>query len=258
MKFVKISPPGTFCTNEALRDFLRQAKPASFIEIGCGDGERSKLLCAMGMKGAGIDFSPGAISASANTMRPEIANGKFALINDDVMNLRAPLAPSDLALSCMVMEHVEDDAGFVRRLCELVVPGGFVAVFVPGRKDHWSFEDTTVGHFRRYDRDDLKRTLEAGGIKDVEIWSVAVPTVNLLFKLSDWLVRRSAEAAKVTQDQRAQTETSGLRDIPWKTVFPFWVRLILNRITLYPLFVIQRLFYRTNYGLILLGFGKVA
>src|SRR3954463_132808 len=170
MEFVKISPPGTFCTNEALRDFLRRARSASFVEIGCGDGERSKLLCAMGLKGLGIDFLSAAISASAETLKAEIAGGQFALIDGDVMNLKTVVEPSDMALSCMVMEHVEDDTDFVRRLCRLVTPGGFVAVFVPGRKDHWSFEDTTVGHFRRYDRDDLKRTLEAGGLKDVEIW----------------------------------------------------------------------------------------
>ena len=65
-------------------------------------------------------------------------------------------------------------------------------------------------------------------MRDVEIWSVAVPTVNILFRLSDWLVRRSAEAAKIGQSQREQTQTSGLRDIPWKTVFPSWVGVILK------------------------------
>jgi len=257
MKFVKISPPGTFCTDEALRDLIRRARPSNFVEIGCGDGERSKLLCDMGMTGVGIDFSPLAITTSAKMLAPEVAGGRYSLIGDDFMNLKQAIAPSDMALSCMVMEHVEDDVGFVRRLCSLVKPGGVVAVFVPGREDHWSFEDTTVGHLRRYECENLKQVLEAGGVRDVEIWSVAVPTVNLLFRLSDWLVKRSAESAKVTQSQREQTETSGLRDIPWKTVFPSWVGLLLNRITLYPLFVIQRLFYPTRFGLILLGFGRV-
>jgi len=40
-------------------------------------------------------------------------------------------------------------------------------------------------------------------------------------------------------------------------VFPCWVRLILNRITLYPLFVIQRWFYRTGLGLVMMGTGRV-
>ena len=157
----------------------------------------------------------------------------------------------------MVMEHVEDDVGFVRKVSKLVHPGGYVAICVPGRRDHWSFEDETVGHLRRYDRTDLQQVLEAGGLRDVQIWSVAVPTANVLFRISDWLVRHSNEAKKVGLSQREQTETSGLREIPWKTVFPSWIKLILNRYTLYPLFLIQRLFYRTGLGVTMLGFGRV-
>ena len=56
---------------------------------------------------------------------------------------------------------------------------------------------------------------------------------------------------------REQTELSGIREIPFKTVFPAWFRLILNRVTLYPLFILQRLFYRTNLGLTLLAVGRV-
>jgi hypothetical protein len=110
---------------------------------------------------------------------------------------------------------------------------------------------------RRYDRRDLEQVLEAGGLRDVQIWSVAVPTANILFRISAWLVRHSKEAKKVGLSQREQTETSGLREIPWKTVFPSWIQIILNRYTLYPLFLIQRLFYGTGLGVIMLGFGRV-
>ena len=40
-------------------------------------------------------------------------------------------------------------------------------------------------------------------------------------------------------------------------MFPSWVRIILNRTTLYPLFVIQRLFYRTGLGLVMMGIGRI-
>ena len=157
----------------------------------------------------------------------------------------------------MVMEHVEDDVGFVRTLSKLVRAGGYLAICVPGRKDHWSFEDETVGHLRRYDREDLRRVLEAGGLREVEIWSVAVPIANILFRVGDWLLRRSDEAKKTALSQRAQTETSGLQEIPWKTMFPRWVKLVLNRYTLYPVLALQRLFYRSDLGITMLGFGRV-
>lgn len=257
MKFVKIDPPGTFCSYEALRDVVKKTKARSFVDVGCGGGDMSKLLCSFGMAGTGIDFSPLAIEKSKQTLREEIETGRFTLIEGDATALGRDVLPCDLGVSFMVMEHIEDDIGFVRTLSKLVRPSGYLVIGVPGRKDHWSFEDETVGHLRRYDREDLQRVLEAGGLNEVEIWSVAVPIANILFRTGNWLVRRSGDAKKIGLSQREQTETSGLQEIPWKTTFPPWVKIVLNRYTLYPLLLLQRLFYRSGLGVTMLGFGRV-
>src|ERR1019366_5195988 len=191
MKFIKIDPPGTFCTNEALRDLVKRARPGSFVDVGCGGGDISKMLCSIGMRGAGIDFSPLAIATTSERLREEIASGRYALIEADATETDCALPQSDLGISYMVMEHVEDDVDFVKKLATLVRPQGMLAICVPGRKDCWTFEDETVGHLRRYDREDLRRVLEAGGLQDVEIWSVAVPVANVLLRLGTWLVRNS-------------------------------------------------------------------
>ena len=100
--------------------------------------------------------------------------------------------------------------------------------------------------------------MRKANLSQVSVWSVGVPTVNMLFNLSLWMVARSSETAKMGLSQREQTETSGIREIRWKTVFPSWVRMILNRTTLYPLFVIQRVFYRTGLGVVMMGMGRVS
>jgi 2-polyprenyl-3-methyl-5-hydroxy-6-metoxy-1,4-benzoquinol methylase len=258
MRYVKLDPPGTLCTYAALRDMVARTKPVSFIDIGCGAGNFSKFLCSIGLRGAGIDFSPLALETSKVTLRDEIVAGRFALIEGDATNLDAQTVPrADIGVSVMVMEHVENDTEFVRRISMFVQPGGYLAICVPGRRDCWSFEDETVGHLRRYDRDDLYRVLNAGGLLDVEVWSVAVPVANILLRLGSWLIRNSDEAQKVQLSQREQTEASGVRDIRWKTVFPQWCRVLLNQYTLSPLFLIQRLFYASDLGVTMLGFGRV-
>jgi SAM-dependent methyltransferase len=257
MRLVKIDPPGTLCRYESLRDVVKKAKPRSFVDIGCGSGEVSKLLCSLGMTGTGIDFSRPAIEKSGQTLRHEIEAGAYVLIEGDATALGRELPRSDMGVSFMVMEHVEDDVEFVRAASNLVRPGGHLVFCVPGRKDRWSFEDETVGHLRRYERADLQRVLEAGGLRDIEIWSVAVPVVNILHRLGERLVRHSDEAKKVGLSRRAMTETSGMQEVPWKTMFPPYVKLVLNRYTLYPLFVVQRLFYSTGLGVNLLGIGRV-
>jgi len=163
----------------------------------------------------------------------------------------------DLVLSLMVMEHLEDDLAFAGRLSARLNPGGHLIIGVPGRRDRWSIEDETVGHWRRYEREDLSRVLEGAGLRKVEVWSVAVPVANLLFHAGNLLLRLSGEGAKRNSLSRhAQTEQSGIREIPLKTMFPPVFRYVLNRYTMAPLFVLQRLFYRTNRGLTLIGFGE--
>jgi SAM-dependent methyltransferase len=258
MKFVKIDPPGTFCTQEALRDALKDRGGKTFLDVGCGGGHLSKLLCDAGLTGIGVDFSKRALEIAKDTLAPYIQKDQYRLQLGDVHDLPPDFAKVDLAISYMVMEHVEDDVGFLETIAKFVKPGGNMIIAVPGRRDCWSLEDETVGHIRRYDRCDLDAVLRKANLSQVSVWSIGVPTINMLFNISLRMVKRSAaETTKVVLSQREQTETSGIRDIPWKTVFPPWVKVILNRITLYPLFVIQRLFYRTGLGVVMMGMGRV-
>jgi SAM-dependent methyltransferase len=257
MKFVKIDPPGTFCTQEALRDALKRCSGQTFLDVGCGGGDLSKLMCDSGLTGIGVDFSERAIAIAKDALSSHIDSGRYKLQLSDLHELPADFAKVDIAISYMVMEHVEDDVGFIQKIAEYVRPGGNIILAVPGRRDRWSLEDETVGHFRRYDRGDLEAVLRKANLSKVLVWSIGVPTINMLFNVSLWLVAHSSEATKVEQSQREQTETSGIRDIPWKTVFPSCMRIILNRKTLYPLFLIQKMFYRTGLGVVMMGMGRV-
>jgi SAM-dependent methyltransferase len=258
MKLVKIDPPGSWCHYETVLDLVQRRGAGRFIEVGCGAGDLSLKLCRKGLRGIGIDFSDAALASAAQNLAPYIESGQYRLVKGDILELDEELPPADVALSMMVMEHVEDHVKFVQRIARRVRPGGSVIVGVPGRRDRWGIEDETVGHLRRYDRNDLTDTLTQSGLVEVHVLSVAVPVANLLFHLSNRVVTRSeAEMAKVGQSARRQTESSGVREIPWKTVFPPWCRLILNRVTLWPLFVLQRAFYSTNLGLTMIGVGRV-
>jgi SAM-dependent methyltransferase len=257
MPFVKIDPPGTFCMKEALRDALKTTPTGTFLDVGCGGGGMSKLLCDAGWTGVGVDFSEAALSISRELMAEHIAERRYTLHSGDVLALPPDFGKADLVISYMVMEHVEDDVGFVQKIADCAKLGGTVILGVPGRRDRWSVEDETVGHFRRYDRQDLEHVMTAAGLDKVAVWSIAVPIANILFNLSVWLIGRSSETAKAGQSQRAQTETSGIREIAWKTVFPAWVKLFLNCKTMLPLFILQRLFYRSGLGITMMGTGRV-
>lgn len=199
-----------------------------------------------------------AIEQARDHLAEFVSTGQVELDQADVFN-EQDARVYDLVLSLMVMEHIEDDVAFARKLVARASPGGHVIVGVPGRRDRWSIEDETVGHWRRYETEDLARVLEAAGLRNVTVWSVAVPVANVLFHVGNFLLRRSGEASKKNAlSRRAQTEQSGMQDIPLKTMFPPAFRYVLNRYTMAPLFVLQRLFYQTTRGLTLIAFGQRA
>jgi 2-polyprenyl-3-methyl-5-hydroxy-6-metoxy-1,4-benzoquinol methylase len=257
MKLVKIDPPGSWCQYEAVMEMMGHAGGKTFLEIGCGPGSLSSRLCEKGWRGVGIDFSTTAIAEAETNLGAYIQSGRYRLMRGDIFDIDLGNEKFDVGLSMMVMEHVANHVAFVRRIVDFIKPGGHVIVGVPGRRDRWGIEDETVGHLRRYDRGDLQQTLVAAGLTDVTVWSVAVPVANMLFHFGNFFIRNSSEVDKLSQSAREQTEASGVREVPWKTVFPSSFKLILNRTTLYPLFVLQRLFYNSNLGLTMIACGKV-
>jgi 2-polyprenyl-3-methyl-5-hydroxy-6-metoxy-1,4-benzoquinol methylase len=253
-----MDPPGTWLQNAAIFDMLgRRRAGKRFVEIGCGDGSLSRRLLERGFSGAGVDVSPQAIAEAEENLAPALAQGSYALHHGDIRELRGD-ATFDVALSIMVVEHIEEPVPFVRAIADVVAPGGLVVVGAPGRMDRWSIEDDTVGHLRRYEKEELAQLLRDAGLQDVEVWSVAVPVANVLLRIGNGLIRRSAsEMQKRELAKPEQTLTSGIRDIPFKTTFPAPFRLILNRWTMLPLALFQRLFYRSRLGITFLASGRV-
>jgi SAM-dependent methyltransferase len=254
-----MDPPGTWLQYAAILDMLkRRSAGKRFVEIGCGDGSLSHQLLDRGFSGAGVDVSPHAMAQAKEKLKSAIARGAYSLHLGDLRQI-GPGPRFDVGLSIMVVEHVEDPVTFVRSIAEVVRPGGLVIIGAPGRMDRWSIEDETVGHLRRYEKEELAKLLADAGLEEVEVWSVAVPVANLLFRAGNGLIRRSStEMRKRDLGKTEQTLTSGVRDVPFKTSFPAPFRLILNRWVMLPLALLQRCFYRSRMGITILGCGRVA
>lgn len=62
-----------------------------------------------------------------------------------------------------VLEHIPDDQGAVRRLGQILQPGGRLLVLVPALPLLYGALDEAVGHHRRYTPDTLRSVLEGNG-----------------------------------------------------------------------------------------------
>lgn len=134
------------------------------LEVGCGTGNFTTLIAAEGHAVTGCDLHAPYV---------EIARGRLAAYpNARVLCADATSADFDGGYDTVVLldvlEHIEDDIGFLKRLRATLRPGGRIILKVPAYSWLFCGMDTAIGHYRRYDRASLRAALHAGGFKLVD------------------------------------------------------------------------------------------
>ena len=64
-----------------------------------------------------------------------------------------------------VIEHIENDAEFLKSMYSLLKPGGNLYLTVPLYQALWSNEDKLAGHYRRYTTTSAKEAVKAAGFE---------------------------------------------------------------------------------------------
>lgn len=216
-----------------------------FYEVGAGNGGLSELLLSLGYCGEAFELNPDACENNRTRNSAAVASGRFTVSNEDFFtSVRARRA--DLILSSMVIEHLPqaDVSAYFRRCAHLLRPGGVVVTLVPAGSQYWGIEDEIAGHFKRYAQADFAPLAAEAALKVDHVAGLTFPVSNMLLPLSNFLVRR-AEGHKRTLELQQRTVLSGNRQVPFKTVYPRFLRLLLNERTLWPVDLLQRVFWRS-------------
>ena len=236
-----ILPPGTILQQMYFKERLAKLPRGRFVEVGAGQGIVSKTLLDCGWSGSAYDLNGESLAVASEVNRPAVSEGRYRVVHGDWLESPAEASP-DLVVSCMVIEHLDDakEARYFERVRDSLAPGGTGVLLVPGSPEHWGVEDEIAGHFRRYTFEELRRRIESHGLAVRHIAGLTFPVSNLLFPLSEFLVRR-AERRKMELSVQQRTELSGNRAVPFKTTFPGVLRLLLNEVVMYPLHLLQKL-----------------
>jgi 2-polyprenyl-3-methyl-5-hydroxy-6-metoxy-1,4-benzoquinol methylase len=134
------------------------------LEVGAGVGAIATQLAA-----AGHDVL--AIEPAANVF-PELerrtagaARVRARAVTSQELLQEGAAESFDSAVYVSVLEHIRDDVGELRTACQLVRPGGTVALFVPAMPSLYGSLDFKSGHYRRYDRSLLVQVIEQAGLE---------------------------------------------------------------------------------------------
>lgn len=143
-----------------------------FLDVGCGSGNVLGMLGELGLAGTGMDMSAEAIEIA----RRVVADTEIEAIVADFTTLEHEQR-YDLVLSVEVIEHIEDDVGALRWMRDHLTDAGHLILTVPGCSKLYGEEDRANGHFRRYDRDDLRGRLVEAGLHPEVLWTFG-PRIN--------------------------------------------------------------------------------
>lgn len=250
---MNVLPPGTILQLEYLRERLRKVTPGQFIEIGPGAGETSSLLLNLGWKGVAYDLEMRTVERLKTRFPQEISEGRYDVSNQDFFTLTPDsINKVDLIISCMVMEHFNDEmeSKFLQQSRELLNDHGLMIGLVPASQNHWGIEDEIAGHFRRYSRSSLNTLARNNDWEIQHISGLTYPISNMLLPVSNFLVKR-AEASKLALPNIERTKASGIRKVQFKTNFPNIFALLLNRYSMRPFHWLQKALSFSKNSLIL-------
>jgi SAM-dependent methyltransferase len=151
---------------------IRQAVRCA--EIGCGNGLLQRALeDSYGISVAGFELNEVALQKNVSRKSPLYCYN----IHDCKPQFQGQF---DALFLFDVLEHIEDESGFLRSAGFHLADSGVLIVNVPAHQFLFSGYDRAAGHIRRYSAGGLARVAEQSGFKTRALTYWGLPLVPLL------------------------------------------------------------------------------
>jgi glycosyltransferase involved in cell wall biosynthesis/SAM-dependent methyltransferase len=217
----------------------RLASDQPLLELGFGAGGILVEVADRGFREViGVDSSASAVRDATRQLervppgdRPRLLRANLNALNPDRIQFGSILAFE-------VLEHIENDREALAQAYELLAPGGRMLVSVPAHQARFTAVDEAVGHYRRYERDQLVDRFVAAGFEVETLWSYGYPLANLL----DWVRARFTKPPAGGALEARSAESCNM--IPARRL----VKLLVRPLTMAPFLLLQRLFVGTDRG----------
>lgn len=133
-------------------------KNTDIFDVGAGNGYTTMCMQKKGYRMVLLEPSYGACRNAKNRGIQAVVCGAL-----DEKNVKDRCIPQILLLD--VLEHIRDDAEFLKLMREKLSDDGRVLLTVPAFQVLWSSEDDAAGHYRRYTAGQLRDAVACAGFR---------------------------------------------------------------------------------------------
>ena len=130
------------------------------LNAGCGSGEMNIFLCQNNSWSVdAVDMDPAALEMSED-LKAKYCLDNLNIWHSDIESLPDEKDKYDIIVFNDVLEHVEDDVLVLKKLTDLLKPNGIMVISVPALQWLYGYHDEKLGHFKRYNKQNLSRKLK--------------------------------------------------------------------------------------------------
>jgi len=216
-----------------IRRGLAAAQPQRLLEIGAGEGGLGAWL-ARQADYVGVEPDQASRTVATSRLRA-MGRGEMceAITPGDSRRY-------DMVCAFEVLEHIQEDRQALRSWRQWLRPRGHLLISVPAHSSRFGLSDRYVGHFRRYDRKDLRALLEAEGFDVVQWHSYGAGLGNAIDALRNLVLRWRPSTATKAEG----TALSGRLYQPKSHA-----HVVLNYLVALPFRVLQMPFVSSDIGI---------
>jgi len=156
------------------------------LDVGCGDGRFLRHAKEQGFEIWGIDFDKKSVE---NIKRNLGIDTVFAMSLEEFYEYaKEKNLKFDVITFFEVLEHQDKPREFLEMVKGLLKEGGYIAGSVPNRESIFQKElnqkiyfwiDNPPHHFLRFSKSSLEKTLNFSGFKEVEVYKLDFPFIEL-------------------------------------------------------------------------------
>jgi len=249
-----VPAPTYILRRAAILDWLRGHPPGRVLEMGCGPGALLYDLARMGFTGIGVELS----EDSRRVAEKLVGDVPGIAIRDSL-----PVGQEgtfDYLFSFEVLEHIQDDSSALNTWMTYLKPGGVVFISVPAHQRRWNVTDIAVGHYRRYDRDDVLNLVRGAGLQVKQLGTYGWPVSRVIELLRVLAKNRSLrkldiDPGEIRTGDLELTKASGVDRSAESQLYPVYGSLV-GRFLFRLATLVQKLFYRSSLGVSFIVFAR--